>query len=68
MRSGSQKSVMLSVTEAELAAAVQTAQDMLLVMRILESLGLNVQKPLILMLDNSGAHDLAHNWSIGGRT
>ena len=23
---------------------------------------------MILKLDNSGAHDLAHNWSIGGRT
>jgi hypothetical protein len=68
MRSGSQKSVTLSVTEAELAAAVQTAQDMLFVMRILESVGLKVQKPMILMMDNSGAHDLTHNWSIGGRT
>ena len=68
MRSSTQKSVTLSVTEAEQAAAVQTAQDMLFVMRILESLGLKVQKPMILKLDNSGAHDLAHNWSIGGRT
>jgi hypothetical protein len=67
-RSSTQKSVTLSVTEAELAAAVQTAQDMLFVMRVLESLGLKVQKPMILRLDKSGAHDLTHNWSIGGRT
>jgi hypothetical protein len=60
MRSGLQKSVMLSLTEAELAAAIQTAKDTLFVMRILESLGLKVQKPMILMLDNSGAHDLTH--------
>ena len=68
MRSSTQKSVTLSVTEAEQAAAVQTAQDMLFVMRIIESLGLKVQKPMILKLDNSGAHDLTHNWSVGGRT
>ena len=68
MRSSTQRSVTLSVTEAELAAAVQTAQDMMFVMRILESLGLKVKKPMILKLDNSGAHDLAHNWSVGGRT
>ena len=23
---------------------------------------------MILKLDNKGAHDLAHNWTIGGRT
>jgi hypothetical protein len=68
MRSSSQKSVTLSVTEAEQTAAVQTAQDMLFVMRIMESLGLKVKKPMLLKLDNSGAHDLSHNWSVGGRT
>jgi hypothetical protein len=68
MRSSGQKSVTLSVTEAELAAAVQTAQDMMFVMRVIESIGLKVQKPMILKMDNLGAHDLTHNWSVGGRT
>jgi hypothetical protein len=68
MRSSGQKSVTLSVTEAELAAAVQTAQDMMFVMRVIESIGLKVKKPMILKMDNSGAHDLTHNWSVGGRT
>jgi len=27
-----------------------------------------VKKPMILEVDNKGAKDLAHNWSIGGRT
>lgn len=67
-RSSTQKSVTLSVTEAELAAAVQCAQDMLFVMRLMESIGLKVKKPMILKLDNKGAHDLTHNWTIGGRT
>jgi hypothetical protein len=56
------------MTEAELAAAVQTAQDMMFVMRVVESIGLKVQKPMILKMDNLGVHDLTHNWSVGGRT
>jgi hypothetical protein len=69
MHSSMQKSVTLLVAKAEQAAAGQMAQDMLFVMRLLESLGLmKVQKPMILKLYNLGAHDLAHNWSIGGRT
>ena len=41
---------------------------MMFVMRVLESMGLHVKKPMILQVDNKGAHDLTHNWSIGGRT
>jgi hypothetical protein len=39
---------------------------MIFVMRVIESIGLKVQKPMILKLDNSGAHDLTHNWSVRG--
>ncbi len=67
-RSNTQKSVTLLVTEAELVAATQCAQDMLFNMRILESMGLKVKKPMILEIDNKGAVDLTHNWSVGGRT
>ena len=58
----------MSVTEAELFAAVQCAQDMLYVMRLLESMDLKVKKPMILHVDSKGAVDLANNWSVGGRT
>ncbi len=68
IRSKMQDCVTLSVTEAELVAATQCAQDMLFVMRVLESMDLKVKKPMILEVDNKGAKDLAHNWSIGGRT
>ena len=68
MRSNTQKSVTLSVTEAEQAVAVSCAQDMLCVMRLVESMGLKVKKPMVLKLDNKGAHDISHNWTIGGRT
>ena len=67
-RSNTQKFVTLSVTEAEGAAGVMTAQDMLYVYRLLESIGLQVELPMFLEMDNKGAVDLANNWSVGGRT
>jgi len=67
-RSATQKTVTLSVTEAEGAAGVSTAQDMLYAYNVLHSLGLKVELPMILEMDNKGAVDLANNWSVGGRT
>ena len=37
-------------------------------MRVLESMGLKVKKPMILEIDNKGAVDLSKNWSVSGRT
>ena len=68
VKSAMQRVVALSVTEAELMAGVQCAQDMLYVKRVLESMGLQIELPMILKIDNSGAVDLANNWSAGGRT
>jgi hypothetical protein len=56
------------VAEAELVAATQCTQDMLFAMRAAELMGLIVKKPIILEIDNEGAVDLTHNWSVGGRT
>ena len=36
--------------------------------RIIESVGLKVQLPMVLEMDNKGAVDLINNWSVGGRT
>lgn len=47
-RSVTQKFVTLSVTKAETAAGVTCAQDMMYVYRILTSLGLEVQLPMVL--------------------
>ena len=47
-RSNTQKMVTLSVTEAEGAAGVMVAQDMLYVYQLLQSLGLEVELPMIL--------------------
>ena len=60
--------VTLSVTEAELFAAVMCVQDMLYAKKILESIGLKVKLPMILYMDNQGAIDLVNGWSVGGRT
>jgi hypothetical protein len=53
--------VALSVMEAELFAAVMCVQDMLFIMRVLLSMGLKVQLPLIIEIDNKGAKDLIDN-------
>ncbi len=67
-RSVTQKFVTLSVTEAESAAGVMVAQDMLYAYRLLESMGSEVKLPMVLEMDNKRAVDLANNWSVGGRT
>jgi hypothetical protein len=68
MWSKMQKVVALSSTEAELISGTECAQDMLYSMRVVESLGLKVKKPMILEIHNKGAVDIANNWSVGGRT
>jgi hypothetical protein len=67
-KSLTQKSVTLSVCEAEQTAGVLCAQDMMYVWNIPESMGLKVKLPMTLEMDNKSAVDLANNWSIGGRT
>ena len=67
-RSATQKFVTLSVTEAESATGVMVAQDMLYTYGMLTLMGLQVELPMVLEMDNKGAVDLANNWSIGGRT
>jgi hypothetical protein len=62
-----QQSTTLSVTEAELTSGIDCAQDMLFAMRVLESIGLRVNKPMMLTIDNKAAVDFANNWSTGGR-
>ena len=59
-RSVTQKFVMLSMTEAEIAAGVMVAHNMLYVYQLLESLELKIELPMILEMDNSGAVDIAN--------
>jgi hypothetical protein len=65
-----QDCVTLSVTEAELVAAIMCVQDMLYTKKILdESMGLQVALPMtVYYVDNKGAKDLVNDWSVGSRT
>ena len=63
-----QKIVSLSVTEAEINAGVACAQEMIYVRRIIESMGLAVELPMQLKIDNKGAVDHSNNYTMGGRT
>eukprot|EP00957_Ditylum_brightwellii_P025464 1925124-Ditylum_brightwellii.AAC.1 len=60
--------IALSVTKAELFAAVWCVQDMLFAMRVLNAMQLQVELPMTLFIDNKGAVDFSNNWLIGGRT
>jgi hypothetical protein len=57
----------LSVTEAELSAAVLCVQDMMFVKSIIESLDLHVRLPIEIELNNKGALDYINGWSVGGQ-
>ena len=63
-RSAAQKFVTLSVMEAESAAGVMVAQDMLYVYRLILLMGLEVELPMLLKMDNKRAVGLANNWSV----
>jgi len=67
-KSVQQKVVTLSTTEAELYVITQGAQEMLFVLKVLESIGQEVKKPMNLFCDNRGAIELTNNYSVGGRT
>ena len=67
-RSNTQKTVTLSVTGVEGAAGFMVANGMLYVYCLLQSLGLEMELPMILAIENKGVVDLANNWSVGGRT
>ena len=66
-RSITQKFLMLSVMEAETAAGVMVAQDMLYIYRLLGSLEFKVELPMVLEMENSGTVDIANSWSVGSR-
>jgi hypothetical protein len=56
--------VTLPVTESESGAGVSTAQDVMYCYRIFTSLGLRVELPMVLEMDNKGVVDLANIYSV----
>ena len=63
-----QKIGALSTTEVEIIALVQCIQEMLYVMKLIESIGLKVKKPMKVQSNNKGAVNLINGWSFGGGT
>ena len=63
-----QNSVTLLSTEVEYVAACQCAAELEFVKQILEGLQQEVELPMILKVDNTGAIELTKNWSTSTRT
>jgi len=68
VKSGMQRIVALSVTEAEVIAMVQAIQELLYAKKVLEAMELKIELPMIVEVDNKGAVDLANGWSCNGGT
>jgi Reverse transcriptase (RNA-dependent DNA polymerase) len=62
-RSQSQKCVSLSSTEAEYYATSEATKEIKFIVQVMESLGLKVEKPIIVRMDNVGAIFVAENAS-----
>ena len=58
----------LSMAKGKLIAAVEVVQIMLFTMHVLEDIGLQVKKPMILYVDCKGALDLTYGWNVSGLT
>jgi hypothetical protein len=67
-RSATQKTVALSSCKEELNAAVLCVQDMMYPRNMLELIGLKVELPMILEMDNKGAVNLVNSFSVEGCT
>ena len=67
-KSKTQGSVTLSSTEAEYVAMATCAMEMMFIKQIVESTTFKVKLPMVLYVDNTGAIELARNFSTSGRT
>ncbi len=67
-RSKSQKTVSLSSTEAEWIALSEAAKDVRFVVQLVESMGIEVKRPVKIRVDNVGAIFMSNNITTTGRT
>ena len=67
-RSKQQKAVALSSSEAELVAASEAVKEVLFVLQVLNSVGIQVETPVTVRVDNMGAIFMAENASSSSRT
>jgi hypothetical protein len=62
------KSVTLSSSEAEFVALSEAAKEIKFVYQVLQSMGVNVETPIVVRVDNVGAIFMAENVSVSQRT
>ena len=67
-QSKSQKSVTLSSSEAEYVALSEVAKNIKFIYMILESMGIKVELPIIVRVDNNGAIFMSENLAVSQRT
>ena len=67
-RSKAQRSVTLSSAEAEWIALSEVAKEVLFIAQILESMGINVDYPIVIRVDNTAAIFMANNVTTNQRT
>jgi hypothetical protein len=67
-KSKSGKSVTLSSTEAEYFAISECAKELIFIKNVMESMGIKIQLPIEIKVDNVGAIYLANNYTTGQRT
>ena len=67
-RSKQQKTVALSSSEAEYVALSESVKEILFVVMILESVGIKVEKPVVVRVDNMGAIYMSENATTASRT
>ena len=62
------KSVTLSSTEAEYFGLSEISKEVIFVKNVLDTMGIEIEYPIIIKVDNVGAIYLAHNYTTGQRT
>jgi hypothetical protein len=62
-KSQTQKTVALSSTEAEYYAAADATKEIKFIVQVMESMGIEVEKPIVVHIDNVGAIFLSENSS-----
>ena len=67
-RSKAMKSVTLSSSEAEYVSLSEAAKEVKFISQVIESMGIEVQKPIVIKVDNVGAIFMAGNVSTSPRT
>ena len=67
-KSKSQKSVTLSSSEAEYVALSEAAKEIKFIYQLLQSIGIEIELPIVVRVDNVGAIFMSENTSTSGRT